>query len=148
MQGKILAFDFRTGIGAISGFDGTRYQFEAAEWNNATLPKSGQTVDFKADADKATAIYPVVSPATPSEKSRVVAALLAFFLGGLGIHKFYLGKNTAGLIMLLVSVFGAVLFLIPTIVISVIAFIEFIIYITASDEVFEERYISGDRAWF
>ena len=27
-------------------------------------------------------------------KNRYVAALLAFFLGGLGVHKFYLGKWT------------------------------------------------------
>lgn len=29
---------------------------------------------------------------TASSKSRMTAALLAFFLGGLGAHKFYLGK--------------------------------------------------------
>lgn len=27
-------------------------------------------------------------------KNRYVAAILAFFLGGLGVHKFYLGKWT------------------------------------------------------
>ena len=27
-----------------------------------------------------------------ASKSRITAALLAFFLGGIGIHKFYLGK--------------------------------------------------------
>ena len=34
------------------------------------------------------------------KKNKIVAALLAFFLGTLGIHKFYLGKTTAGIIML------------------------------------------------
>lgn len=148
MQGKILAFDFRTGLGAISGFDGNRYQFEVSEWNNAAMPKAGQTVDFAADADKATSIYPLTGTASTAEKSRIVAALLAFFLGGLGIHKFYLGKNSAGLIMLLVSIFGAILLFIPTIIIGVIAFVEFIVYLTTSDEDFEARYINGDRAWF
>lgn len=40
--------------------------------------------------------YPdsVFSPG-PSGKSRGVAALLAIFLGSLGIQYFYLGKNTA-----------------------------------------------------
>ncbi len=28
-----------------------------------------------------------------SKKNKIVAALLAFFFGGLGIHKFYLGKS-------------------------------------------------------
>ncbi|RWS84834.1 hypothetical protein DN462_24860 [Citrobacter freundii] len=30
------------------------------------------------------------------EKSRIAAALLAFFLGGFGVHKFYLGKIGQG----------------------------------------------------
>lgn len=34
-------------------------------------------------------------------KSQVVAFILAFFLGGLGIHRFYLGYTTAGVIQLL-----------------------------------------------
>ncbi|WP_218966776.1 TM2 domain-containing protein [Snodgrassella alvi] len=33
-------------------------------------------------------------------KSRIVAALLAFFLGGLGIHKFYLNQNLQGILYL------------------------------------------------
>ena len=34
-------------------------------------------------------------------KSRIVAALLAFFLGGLGVHKFYLNKNGKGFLYLI-----------------------------------------------
>jgi len=37
-------------------------------------------------------------------KSKATAALLAFFLGALGIHRFYLGNNRLGVIMLLLSV--------------------------------------------
>ena len=40
----------------------------------------------------------------PSGKSRGVAALLAIFLGSLGIQYFYLGKNTAGVIALVLSI--------------------------------------------
>ena len=37
----------------------------------------------------------------PGEKKRITAALLALFLGGLGIHFFYLNKPVAGLVFLL-----------------------------------------------
>jgi TM2 domain-containing membrane protein YozV len=33
-------------------------------------------------------------------KSKVAAALLAFFMGGLGIHRFYLGYTTIGIIQI------------------------------------------------
>lgn len=38
-------------------------------------------------------------PASP--KSRLAAALLAFFLGGLGIHRFYVGKIGTGIAIIL-----------------------------------------------
>ena len=39
----------------------------------------------------------------PAPKDKVTAGLLALFLGGLGIHKFYLGYTTEGIIILLVQ---------------------------------------------
>lgn len=43
-----------------------------------------------------------------SNKSRLVTFLLAFFLGGFGVHRFYVGKTGSGIAMLLLtlSVFG------------------------------------------
>lgn len=35
-----------------------------------------------------------------SDKSRTVAAILAFFLGGLGVHRFYVGSVGMGLLWL------------------------------------------------
>jgi predicted nucleic acid-binding Zn ribbon protein len=64
-------------------------------------------------------------------KSRVTAALLAFFLGGLGIHKFYLGQGGMGVLYLLFC---------WTFIPALIAFIEFIIYLTMTDEAFAEKF--------
>ena len=82
------------------------------------------------------------------EKNRITAALLAFFLGGLGIHKFYLGKTGAAVTMLLVSILGAFLFFLGPLVMGTIAFVEFIIYLTKTDEQFDEIYVKGNKSWF
>ncbi len=41
-----------------------------------------------------------------SPKSKTVAAILAFFLGTLGIHRFYTGKIGTGIVMLILSIIG------------------------------------------
>lgn len=85
--------------------------------------------------------------AAPDSKSKLAAALLAIFLGSLGIHKFYLGYTTAGVIMLLVSLLGALIVIGPAIM-GLIAFIEGILYLTKTDEQFYLTYVVGDRPWF
>lgn len=42
------------------------------------------------------------------QKSRLAAGLLGIFLGGLGIHNFYLGNTNRGLLQLLVSLIGGI----------------------------------------
>lgn len=42
----------------------------------------------------------------PEGKSRGVAALLAILTGSLGLHYFYLGKTTGGIVYLLISLFS------------------------------------------
>ena len=44
-----------------------------------------------------------------SEKSKLVAGLLGIFLGGFGVHKFYLGYTKEGIIMLAVWLVGLLL---------------------------------------
>ncbi|MFP4487325.1 MAG: TM2 domain-containing protein [Campylobacterales bacterium] len=43
------------------------------------------------------------------KKSRVASLVLCFFFGMLGVHRFYLGKNSSGAIMLILTLIGAAL---------------------------------------
>ncbi|RMW96816.1 NINE protein [Allofranklinella schreckenbergeri] len=64
-------------------------------------------------------------------KSRIAAALFAFFLGGVGGHKFYLGQVGMGILYLVFC---------WTFVPALIAFIEFIVFLTMSDADFNKKY--------
>ena len=58
-----------------------------------------------------------------SPKSRTVAALLAYFLGGIGIHRFYCGRTTSAILMLVFC---------WTFIPAIIAFIDFIVILCGS----------------
>lgn len=88
------------------------------------------------------------SPSVAGEKSKLAAGLLGIFLGGLGIHKFYLGYKKEGIIMLVVCLVGSLLLGLGAIGMGVIGLIEGIIYLTKSDSEFEEIYVKGHRGWF
>ncbi|GAB5534283.1 MAG: hypothetical protein Rubg2KO_05320 [Rubricoccaceae bacterium] len=66
-----------------------------------------------------------------SEKSKVVAGVLAILLGVFGVHKFYLSKPVQGLLYLLFFWTG-----IP----AIAGFIEGILYLVSTDEAFAEKY--------
>ncbi len=149
MKGKILEYNIQNSEGVISGDDGKRYKFKSSNWKSDKSPDANQIVDFSIDGENATDIYldkPVNN--INLSKNKLIAALLAFFLGAFGFHKFYLGCTTAGLIMLIVSLLGFILLWIPTLIIGIIAFIEAIMYIIKSDEAFEDRYVTNKRCWF
>jgi TM2 domain-containing membrane protein YozV len=150
MKGKVLDFNLQEGKGIISGDDGKRYEFEIKEWKEQTPPQKNDIVDFEVNEEgKAVGIYyDLENSSVSGEKSKIVAFLLAFFLGGFGIHKFYLGCNKEGIIMLVVFLVGIFLAGIPSFIIAVIAFIESLIYIFKSDKDFEEIYVKNKRCWF
>lgn len=67
--------------------------------------------------------------------SKAALLLFTFFLGSIGAHKFYLGKNWQGFFYLLFSWTG-----IP----GLIALIEFIVYAFTSSEKLQEKYSASD----
>jgi len=90
-----------------------------------------------------------VPPPLPINETRasnkIVAGICGILLGALGVHKFILGYNTSGLIMLLVSVLSCFI-LSP--IISIIGLIEGIIYLCKSDSEFIRIYVDARKEWF
>jgi TM2 domain-containing membrane protein YozV len=82
-----------------------------------------------------------VADAVAPEKSKVVAGVLGILLGGLGIHRFYLGDAMGGIIRIVITAVtcGAG---------SLIGLIEGIIYLAKSDEDFQKTYVEGKKGWF
>lgn len=70
-----------------------------------------------------------INPAWPI-KSKVVAGILALLLGGIGVHKFYLGKTGMGILYILFCWTG-----IP----GIVAFIEGIMYLAGNDHNFQVK---------
>jgi len=64
-------------------------------------------------------------------KDKVAAGVLAILLGGLGIHKFYLGQIGLGIVYLIFCWTG-----IPTI----IGIVEGVIYLTKTQEEWDQQY--------
>ncbi len=69
------------------------------------------------------------------KKNKIVAGLLALFLGPFGVHRFYLGQNNAGVGFIIgtITIIGAFFT-------RIISFVEFVQLITMSDEIFDMKY--------
>ncbi|WP_273758786.1 TM2 domain-containing protein [Bartonella sp. AU55XJBT] len=105
MKGKIISQD--QGTYFISGADGKRYQFANWDWSGKTPPKVGDMVDFVCEGDTIKSVFPILS-AGQSQQSKVTLAVVCLFLGGLGIHRFMVGKIVTGIIMLLITILSII----------------------------------------
>ena len=72
---------------------------------------------------------------------KIVAGILGILLGGLGIHKFYLGYTKEGIIQIVITVCTCGMG-------SILGLIEGIIYLTKSDEDFVKTYVNAKKGWF
>jgi len=95
------------------------------------------------------------APKPVGADKKIAAGICGIILGGFGIHKFILGYQQEGIILLsvyLVSIIiaivtcgiGAPLIFVP----SIVGIIEGIIYLTKSDEEFVQTYIVNKKPWF
>ncbi len=88
-----------------------------------------------------------------ANSKKILTGILAIILGHLGIHKFVLGYNTEGIILIIMALIGylTTCFFIGYFVLfvaGIIGLVEGIIYLTKSDEEFYNTYIRNKKPWF
>jgi TM2 domain-containing membrane protein YozV len=77
----------------------------------------------------------------PGAEKKLPAGILGILLGGFGIHKFYLGYTTEGIIHIVITIVTCGIG-------GIIGLIEGIIYLTKSDQEFAETYVHNKKGWF
>jgi uncharacterized membrane protein len=102
MKGNVIGFDPDTNTGAISGYDGQRYDFVRLEWRGGGRPTQGATVDFVAASGRATQIYPLGPPYDPNQASDAnlvyilyLVALIAGITSIAGVIMAYINRGGA-----------------------------------------------------
>ena len=83
------------------------------------------------------------APAAP-EKDRIVAGILAILLGCLGIQYFYCGKNSAGVICILISVLSCG---IGAAILELLTIIQGVLMLTGTQEAFMEKYVKTNSSF-
>ncbi len=86
-------------------------------------------------------------PQNPENK-KILTGILALLFGWIGVHKFILGYNTEGIILLIIGLSGIFTCGITSGISWLIGIIEGIIYLTKSDEEFYQTYQVGKKGWF
>ena len=82
---------------------------------------------------------------TDQGSKRIVVGIVAIIFGALGIHKFILGYQKEGLIMLVVSMLSLGFL---AAIVALVGLIEGIVYLSKSDEEFYQTYQVGRKPWF
>jgi len=76
----------------------------------------------------------------PEGKSRGIAALLAIFLGCLGVHYFYVNKATAGVVTILLCIVTCSLW-------SILTFVQGIYMLCITNAQFHEKYVASNSTF-
>lgn len=112
-----------------------------------------ESSDFASEAKKTANEFSEGLKNAGGDNKKILVGILGIFFGSLGIHKFLLGYNKEGIILLVVTVVGyaTACFLIGYFLLmatGIIGLIEGIIYLTKSDEEFYNTYQVGKKPWF
>ncbi|WP_336294155.1 TM2 domain-containing protein [Bartonella sp. CB169] len=99
MRGIIISQDQGTYL--VSGDDGKRYQFATWDWLGKNSPRIGDIIDFVCEGDTINSVFPLLQQG--AEHSRVMFALICWFAGLFGVHRFMVGKVGTGALMLVLS---------------------------------------------
>lgn len=76
----------------------------------------------------------------PSGKSRGVAGLLAILMGWCGLHYFYIGKTSAGVLFLLIAILSCGILATVT---SIVSIIQGVLFFTSTQEEFELKWVNS-----
>ncbi|MCK5872688.1 MAG: TM2 domain-containing protein [Methylococcales bacterium] len=102
MLGQIESYDKERQVGVIK-VDETLYKFDIDSWSDEALPTAGDDVDFIENEGHITEVglkNAFVQDERPV-KRRWVAGVLGITLGFVGVHRFYLGFYTIGILQII-----------------------------------------------
>ena len=140
--------------------DELKAEVDSLKNENKTVEKKKEIKSLQAEVDS---LRPqssqYSSPTQPSHYSdpswdeikskRTSTGILAIIFGEFGVHKFMLGYNAEGFILLAVSIFGGIITCgLALIVTAIIAIIEGIIILNKTPEEFKRLYIDKKTGWF
>jgi TM2 domain-containing membrane protein YozV len=93
MIGQIERYAKDTPMVGVIKSDDDLYDFNVKVWRSKYAPMVGDDVEFHVEKGKVILVKPLVIYAAHMQpvKSRLVAGVLGLLLGGLGIHRLYLG---------------------------------------------------------
>lgn len=105
-----------------------------AEWQPVyNFPSLMARINEQANLPRNPNVPPAYAPAR-TDKDKIVAGLLAIFLGFFGVQYFYIGKTSGGIYCLLLSIVTCGIW-------EIVSFIHGILMLTMSQRDFEDKYV-------
>lgn len=108
-----------------------------AETNVSYSEQQSQWQQF---GNQATSAMDSVFNNGPSGKSRGIAGLLAILMGWCGLHYFYIGKTSAGVLFLLIAILSCGILATITTIVSII---QGVLFFTSTQEEFESKWVNS-----